>query len=91
MIRLAFEVEMAKADFDVDDAKAQELTDVFSRKYRGLLVKKSYSHYNFVDAELELKKAPIDGEKDAEYRELKMCIAGAHLARLEAEKRFFPE
>ena len=91
MIRLAFGVDMAKATFDVDDAKTQELTDKSSRKYLGLLLKKAYSHYNVFEAELELKKAQLDGNKDAEYRELKTGTAEARLVVLEAEEQFFSE
>ena len=86
LIRLAFEVDMAKADFDVDDAKVQEMTDRTSPEYFGLTLKKAKSHHAVVDAELELKKAQLEGKKDAEYRELKTRKAEARLAVLAAEE-----
>ena len=86
LIRLAFEVDMAKADFDVDDAKVQEMTDRTSPEYFGLTLKKAKSHHAVVDAELELKKAQLNCKKDAEYRELKTRKAEARLAVLGAEE-----
>ena len=91
LIDLAFEVDMAKADFDVDDAKVQELTDKSSREYFGLLLKKAKSHQKVVDAELQLKKVQLDGQKDGEYRELKTRRAEAHLAVLEAQESAGPK
>ena len=86
LLRLEVEVAMAKADFDVDDAKAQEITEQTSNEYFGLLLKKAKSHHTVVDAELGLKKAQLDGHKDSEYRELKTRKAEARLAVLKAEE-----
>lgn len=54
---------MAKADFDVDDAKVQEMTNRTSPEYFGLTLKKAKSHHAVVDAELELKKAQLEGKR----------------------------
>lgn len=91
LIRLAFNVDMARADFDVDDAKVQKVTDSTSSKYFSLLLKRAQSHYDVIDAELELKKAQLEGKKDAKYRELKTRKAEAHLAVLEAEEKTLEE
>lgn len=86
LIRLAFEVDMAKADLGVDDAKVQEMTDESSPGYFNLLLKKAKSLHGVVDAELELKRTELEGKKDAKYRELKTRKAEAHLAVLEAQE-----
>lgn len=91
LIRLAFEVDMARADFDVDDAKVQEMADSTSSKYFSLLLKRAKSHLDVVDAELRLEKVQLEGKKDAKYRELKTRKAEAHLAVLEVEEKTLEE
>jgi hypothetical protein len=91
LIRLAFEVDMARADFDVDDARVQEMPDSTSSKYFSLLLKRAKSHLDVVDAELKLEKAHLEGKKDAKYRELKMRKAEAQLAVLDAEEKTLEE
>jgi hypothetical protein len=63
LIRLAFEVDMARADFDVNDAKVQEMTESTSSEYSSLLLKRAQSHHGVVDAELKLKKAQLQGNR----------------------------
>lgn len=77
---------VAEGVANVDDAKAQEMTDKSCPRYFVLLLNKAKSHHKVVDTELELKKAQLDGQKDAEYRDLKTRKAEARLAVLEAEE-----
>lgn len=62
------------------------MTDKSCPGYFVLLLNKAKSHHKVVDTELELKKAQPDGQKDAEYRNLKTRKAEARLAVLEAEE-----